>query len=100
MVTQAAEEAVIPVSKINIGTGLPFGFNVPDFPGPITFDDTQGPAFRRVTDLPPSITDINVLNDPTKPQGPHGSIVQANTARELGDTTIGTATSRPHGRRL
>ncbi len=82
-----------PVSKIG-SNGFPFGFNVPDFPGPITFDDTQGLAFRRVTDLPPSITDINVLNDPTKPQGPHGSkykrILRANF-----DTTVGTATSRP-----
>lgn len=82
-----------PVSKIDAG-GFPFGFNVPNFPGPITFDDTQGLAFRRVTDLPPSIADINVLNDPTKPQGPHGSkykrILRANY-----DTTVGDAGNRP-----
>jgi len=84
-----------PVSKIG-SNGFPFGFNVPDFPGPINFDDTQGLAFRRVTDLPSSITDINVLNDPTKPQGPHGSkykrILRANY-----DTTVGTANARPFG---
>jgi predicted CXXCH cytochrome family protein len=85
----------IPMSKVG-SNGFPFGFNVPDFPGPITYDDTQGLAFRRVTDLPPSITDINVLNDPAKPQGPHGSkykrILRANY-----DTTVGDASNRPLG---
>lgn len=84
-----------PGSKIG-GNGFPFGFNVPDFPGPITFDDTQGPAFRRVTDLPPSITDVNVLNDPTKPQGPHGSIYK-RILRANYDTTVGTADNPPQG---
>src|SRR6185295_3770992 len=85
-----------PTSKINVGTGVPFAYNVPDFPGPVTYDDTQGPAFRRVTDLTASITDINVLNDPTKPQGPHGSKYK-RILRGNYDTTVGSAAVDPDG---
>lgn len=58
----------------------------PDFPGPVTFDGTRGLPWMRSTDLalprvwsaaPYSTNSLNsttILNDPTKPQGPHGSI--------------------------
>ncbi len=50
---------------------------IPDFPGPITFDNTRGEPYKRSTDLgrngAAAFTNT-LLNDPTKPQGPHGSI--------------------------
>jgi len=84
------------------GIGFPLGINFPDYPGPITFDDTRGPAFRRTTDRSPSIPReptgfrTSSLNDPKTAQGPHGSdykrILRANY-----DTTIGTADAKPPG---
>lgn len=58
----------------------------PDFPGPVTFDGTRGLPWMRTTDLAlprvwsaapystNSLNSLTILNDPTKPQGPHGSI--------------------------
>ncbi len=84
------------------GGGFPLGINFPDYPGPITFDDTRGPAYRRLSDRSPSIprepTGVRTssLNDPKTAQGPHGSnykrILRANY-----DTTVGTAETKPPG---
>jgi len=70
--------------------------NCPDYPGPITFDDTRGTAYRRPTDVPPDIP-INPdgarrasLNDPNKAQGPHGSIYK-RILRANYDTKVGTS---------
>ncbi|MBI3802394.1 MAG: hypothetical protein HY282_01350 [Nitrospirae bacterium] len=68
----------------------------PDYPGPITFDDTRGTAYRRITDVPndipvnPEGTRVSSLNDPKAPQGPHGSIYK-RILRNNYDTKIGTA---------
>ena len=81
---------------------FPSHINFPDYPGPITFDDTRGTAYRRPTDLPPSIpidptgTQQASLNDPRTPQGPHGSIYR-RILRGNYDTNIGTATTKPSG---
>ncbi|MFQ5597045.1 MAG: cytochrome c3 family protein [Nitrospiria bacterium] len=81
---------------------FPLGINFPDYPGPITFDDTRGLAYRRPTDRSPSIPEEPIgvrtasLNDPNTAQGPHGSdykrILRANY-----DTNIGTAEAKPPG---
>ncbi len=70
----------------------------PDYPGPITFDDTRGSAYRRPTDVPNDIpvnpeggTRTASLNDPKTAQGPHGSIYK-RILRANYDTKIGTAT--------
>jgi hypothetical protein len=68
----------------------------PDYPGPITFDDTRGTAYRRPTDVPPDIpvnpeaTRTASLNDPNTAQGPHGSIYK-RILRANYDTKVGTA---------
>lgn len=68
----------------------------PDYPGPITFDDTRGTAYRRPTDVPPDIpinpegTRTASLNDPKTAQGPHGSIYK-RILRANYDTNIGTS---------
>ncbi|MDC4206783.1 MAG: hypothetical protein MPW13_20805 [Candidatus Manganitrophus sp.] len=73
--------------------------NCPDYPGPITFDDTRGTAYRRLTDVPPDIpinpegTRTASLNDPNKAQGPHGSIYK-RILRANYDTKVGTAEER------
>ncbi|MFY9269564.1 MAG: cytochrome c3 family protein [Candidatus Manganitrophaceae bacterium] len=78
--------------------GLP-PFNLPDYPGPITFDDTRGTAYRRPSDRSPSIpespqgTRTASLNDPKTAQGPHGSIYK-RVLRANYDTKIGTADQR------
>ena len=70
--------------------------NCPDYPGPISTDDTRGTAYRRPTDVPPDIpvnpegTRTASLNDPKTPQGPHGSIYK-RILRANYDTKIGTA---------
>lgn len=76
--------------------GFPSLINLPDYPGPITFDDTRGTAYRRPTDRAPNIP-INPdgirsasLNDPKTAQGPHGSIYK-RILRANYDTKIGTA---------
>jgi len=84
------------------GAGFPLGINFPDYPGPITFDDTRGTAYRRPTDRSPSIPENPVgvrtasLNDPNTAQGPHGSnykrILRANY-----DTSVGTSETKPPG---
>jgi hypothetical protein len=75
----------------------------PDYPGPITFDDSRQTAYRRTdTDLPPSIppsptgTQRASLDDPNTPQGPHGSIYK-RILRANYDTLIGTAEQRLRG---
>jgi hypothetical protein len=71
----------------------------PDYPGPITFDDTRGTAYRRSTDVPPDIpinpegTRTASLNDPNAAQGPHGSIYK-RILRANYDTRVGTASER------
>lgn len=92
----------IPLFKGLGGGGFPLGINFPDYPGPISFDDTRGTAYRRITDRSPSIPENPIgfrtssLNDPKTAQGPHGSnykrILRANY-----DTTIGTADTKPAG---
>ncbi|WDT74326.1 MAG: hypothetical protein MPW16_13805 [Candidatus Manganitrophus sp.] len=68
----------------------------PDYPGPITFDDTRGTAYRRPTDVPPDIpmnpeaTRTASLNDPNTAQGPHGSIYK-RILRANYDTKVGTS---------
>ncbi|TAJ99849.1 MAG: hypothetical protein EPO39_16360 [Candidatus Manganitrophaceae bacterium] len=70
--------------------------NCPDYPGPITFDDTRGTAYRRPTDVPNDIP-VNPegartasLNDPKTAQGPHGSLYK-RILRANYDTKVGTA---------
>lgn len=82
---------------LGLGTNPPF--NLPDYPGPITFDDTRGTAYRRPTDVPPDIpvnpeaTRTASLNDPNTAQGPHGSIYK-RILRANYDTKVGTADQR------
>jgi len=92
------------------GRGFPLGINFPDYPGPISGDDTRGLAYRRraglglfqPTDRSPSIPEEPVglrtasLNDPKMPQGPHGSIYK-RILRANYDTTIGTSELKPAG---
>lgn len=66
----------------------------PRFPGPIT-GRNDGTSYRRVTDLPSSLP-LNIENDPTRPQGPHGSVWK-RILRANYDTTLGTADCRPDG---
>lgn len=92
----------IPLFRGLNGSGFPLGINLPDYPGPISFDETRGPAYKRTTDRSPSIPENPIgfrtssLNDPKTAQGPHGSnykrILRANY-----DTTIGTAETKPPG---
>src|SRR5581483_277492 len=80
---------------LGIASGNPPPFNLPDYPGPITFDDTRGTAYRRPTDRAPNIPEnpdgvrASSLNDPKSPQGPHGSIYK-RILRANYDTKIGT----------
>ncbi|MFQ5588117.1 MAG: cytochrome c3 family protein, partial [Nitrospiria bacterium] len=92
----------IPLFKgLGVG-GFPLGVNFPDYPGPISFDDTRGTAYRRPTDRSPSIpeepTGVRTasLNDPKTAQGPHGSIYK-RILRANYDTNIGTADAKPPG---
>lgn len=66
----------------------------PRFPGPIT-GRSDGTSYRRVTDLPSSLLP-NIENDPTRPQGPHGSVWK-RILRANYDTTLGDAECRPDG---
>ncbi|VAX32022.1 Cytochrome c family protein [hydrothermal vent metagenome] len=85
-----------------LANGFPLGINFPDYPGPISFDETRGPAYKRITDRSPSIPENPIgirtssLNDPKTAQGPHGSIYK-RILRANYDTTIGTATTPPPG---
>ncbi len=82
--------------------GFPVGINFPDYPGPISFDDTRGKAYRRDTDRSPSIPEepsgvrTSSLNDPKTAQGPHGSIYK-RILRANYDTNMGTAETKPPG---
>ncbi len=87
--------------------GQPFfgviNFNFPDFPGPITFDDSRDDPWRRSTDVLPNIPRASppmgaaaTLNDPNTPQGPHGSIYK-RILRANYDTTVGTKDDKPVG---
>ncbi len=85
--------------------GFPLSVNFPDYPGPISFDNTRGltpDPPKRPTDRYPSIPEEPIgvrsasLNDPSKPQGPHGSIYK-RILRANYDTTIGTADAKPPG---
>ncbi len=82
--------------------GFPIGLNFPDYPGPISGDDTRGKAWRRTTDRSPSIPENPIgirtssLNDPKTAQGPHGSIYK-RILRANYDTNIGTADDKPAG---
>lgn len=84
------------------GSGFTSLINLPDYPGPISFDDTRGAPYLRPTDLLPSIprnpTGIQTasLDDPDTPQGPHGSIYK-RILRANYDTTIGTSENKPPG---
>ena len=92
------------------GLGFPAGINFPDYPGPISGDDTRGLAYRRraglglfqPTDRSPSIPEEPIgvrsasLNDPKTAQGPHGSIYK-RILRANYDTKIGTADIKPPG---
>jgi len=84
------------------GIGITPTINLPDYPGPILYDDTRGRAFRRPTDRSPSIPENPdvmrraSLNDPKTPQGPHGSIYK-RILRANYDTDIGTAEEKPPG---
>jgi len=86
---------------INV-SGFPLGINFPDYPGPISFDETRGPAYKRNTDRSPSIPENPIglrtasLNDPKTAQGPHGSIYK-RILRANYDTNIGTADTPPPG---
>lgn len=79
-------------SQPNNSNGSPGSIDIPNFPGPITFDETRGTAYKRgatsvfswATDyegdlgqnpnipITPSGT-LASLNNPNTPQGPHGS---------------------------
>jgi len=80
---------------LGLGTNPP-PFNLPDYPGPITFDDTRGTAYRRPTDRSPNIPEnpdgmrAASLNDPKMAQGPHGSVYK-RILRANYDTKIGTS---------
>lgn len=84
----------IPRPLLGLAANLP-GFNLPDYPGPITFDDTRGTAYRRPTDRAPNIPEnpdgirAASLNDPKMAQGPHGSVYK-RILRANYDTKIGT----------
>ena len=80
------------LSQPNNSNGNTGSISIPDFPGPITFDETRGTAYKRsatsvfswATDyegdlgqnpnipVTPSGT-LASLNNPNTPQGPHGS---------------------------
>lgn len=97
----------LPPNRIFLALGFPELSNCwdgsrnvscPNYPGPITFDDTRGTAYRRPTDVPPDIpvnpegTRTASLNDPKAAQGPHGSVYK-RILRANYDTKIGTATT-------